>query len=215
VEALLFDLGGVLIELDWDAVFAHWAGCCGADPTVLRARFSFDAPYERHERGEITARDYFEALRGSLGIDLSNDDFRAGWERVFVGPVRPTVDLLARIDPRMPLYLFSNTNAAHHAAWAHDYAEALRPFRQVFVSHEMGLRKPDRAAFHHVAREIGVAPEQILFFDDTEANVEGARRAGLQAVHVRSPEDVARALVPWLSRDGQRRQGGAASIDIP
>jgi putative hydrolase of the HAD superfamily len=196
-------------------VFAHWAGCCGADPTVLRARFSFDAPYERHERGEITARDYFEALRGSLGIDLSNDDFRAGWERVFVGPVRPTVDLLARIDPRMPLYLFSNTNAAHHAAWAHDYAEALRPFRQVFVSHEMGLRKPDRAAFHHVAREIGVAPERILFFDDTEANVEGARRAGLQAVHVRSPEDVARALVPWLSRDGQRRQGGAASIDIP
>jgi putative hydrolase of the HAD superfamily len=202
IEALLFDLGGVLIELDWDAVFAHWAGCCGADAAALRRRFSFDAPYERHERGEISARDYFEALRGSLGIELSNDDFRAGWERVFVGPVRATVELLPRIDPRMPLYLFSNTNAAHHAAWAHDYAQALRPFRKVFVSHEMGVRKPEREAFRRVAREIGVAPERILFFDDTESNVEGARRAGLQAVHVRSHEDVARAVAPWVRRDG-------------
>jgi putative hydrolase of the HAD superfamily len=202
IEALLFDLGGVVIELDWDAVFAHWAGCCGDDAARLRARFSFDEAYERHERGEITAREYFEWLRTALGIKLSNDDFRAGWERVFVGAVRPTADLLARIDPRMPLYLFSNTNAAHHAAWAHDYAGELRPFRKVFVSHEMGLRKPDHAAFHHVAREIGLAPERILFLDDTKSNVEGARRAGLAAVHVRSPEDVALAVAPWVRHDG-------------
>ncbi|HSN19422.1 MAG TPA: HAD family phosphatase [Usitatibacter sp.] len=202
VEALLFDLGGVLIRLDWDAVFTHWASCCGADPALLRARFSFDEPYERHERGEITAREYFKTLRASLGIELSNDDFRLGWERVFAGPVAPAVELVKRIDPRMPLYLFSNTNAAHHAAWAHDYAQALRPFRRAFTSFELGVRKPDRAAFHRVAREIGVAPERILFFDDTEPNVEGARRAGLQAVHVRSTEDVARAVRPWMRADG-------------
>ncbi len=198
VEALLFDLGGVLIELDWDAVFAHWARCGGVDACALRERFSFDVAYERHERGEITARDYFKSLRASLGIDLGNDDFRAGWERVFVGAVEPTVELVRRIDPRMPLYLFSNTNAAHHAAWAHDYAEALRPFRRTFVSCEIGVRKPERAAFEHVSRAIGVAPGRILFFDDTEANVEGARTAGLHAVHVRAPEDVARAVAPWL-----------------
>lgn len=198
IEALLFDLGGVLVRLDWDAVFEHWAACCGADPARLRRRFSFDEPYERHERGETSAREYFEALRGSLGIDLSNDDFRAGWERVFAGPIEPTIELVRRVDPAMPLYLYSNTNAAHHAAWAHDYAEALRPFRRAFTSHELGLRKPERAAFERVAREIGVPMERILFFDDTESNVEGARRAGLAAVHVRSPADVERALRPWL-----------------
>ncbi|HET7547969.1 MAG TPA: HAD family phosphatase [Usitatibacter sp.] len=202
IEALLFDLGGVLIDLDWDAVFAHWAACCGADAARLRSRFSFDEAYQRHERGEITARAYFESLRGSLGIDLSNDDFRAGWERVFAGAIAPTVELLARIDPAMPLYLFSNTNEAHRAAWTHDYAGVLAPFRRVFTSCEMGLRKPDRAAFESIARRIGVAPRRILFFDDTEANVEGARRARLQAVHVRSPEDVARAVRPWLRAAG-------------
>ena len=198
IEALLFDLGGVLIELDWDRVFAHWAACCGADAAVLRARFSFDQPYERHERGEITAREYFQSLRTSLGIDIPNDEFRLGWERVFAGKVQRTVDLLPRIDPAIPLYLFSNTNAAHHAAWAHDYADALRHFRRAFISCELGLRKPARAAFERVAREIGVPMERILFFDDTESNIEGARRAGLATVHVRSPEDVERALAPWL-----------------
>lgn len=202
VQALLFDLGGVLIELDWDAVFAQWASCCTADAARLRERFSFDPPYERHERGEITARAYFASLRGSLGIDLTNDEFRAGWERVFAGPIAPTAALLRRIDPRMPLYLFSNTNEAHRAAWMHDYARELAPFRRIFTSCEIGIRKPDRAAFEFIVQEIGVAPARILFFDDTESNVEGARRAGLQAVHVRSPEDVARAVRPWLRDAG-------------
>lgn len=201
IEALLFDLGGVLIELDWNRVFEHWASCCGADAAALRGRFSFDEPYERHEVGEISAREYFEALRRSLGIDIANDEFRAGWERVFAGPVEPTLELLRRVDPAMPLYIFSNTNAAHHAAWAHDYAWHLRAFRRTFTSHELGVRKPERAAFERVAREIGVPMQRILFFDDTGSNVEGARRAGLAAVHVRSPEDVERALRPWL-RDG-------------
>lgn len=197
-EALLFDLGGVLVHLDWDAVFAHWASCCGANPAALRERFSFDEPYERHERGKIGAHEYFDALRGSLGIAISDAEFRLGWERVFAGPVQPTVDLLRRVDPAIPLYLFSNTNAAHRAVWARDYAEALRPLRRAFSSCELGVRKPDPAAFERVAREIGVPARGILFFDDTESNVEGARRAELEAVHVRSPADVERALAPWL-----------------
>lgn len=198
VEALLFDLGGVLVELDWNAVFESWAGCSGADPRALRERFTFDADYERHERGELDAPGYFASLRRSLGIDLSDADFHSGWGRIFAGEIVPTAALVARVGGRMPLYLFSNTNPAHYATWSREYAELLRSFRGVFVSSGLGVRKPDPAAFERVAREIGVAPSRILFFDDTEANVAGARAAGLQAVHVRSPEDVAEALAPWL-----------------
>jgi HAD superfamily hydrolase (TIGR01509 family) len=74
----------------------------------------------------------------------------------------------------------------------------LANFRRVFVSSEMGLRKPELASFDFIAREIGVAPGRILFFDDTLANVEGARRAGLQAVRVSGPDDVRNAVRPWL-----------------
>jgi HAD superfamily hydrolase (TIGR01509 family) len=82
--------------------------------------------------------------------------------------------------------------------WSTQFEDALVNFRRVFVSSQMGLRKPERASFDYIAREIGVAASRILFFDDTRANVEGARRAGLQAVHVQRPDDVRDAVRPWL-----------------
>ena len=67
-------------------------------------------------------------------------------------------------------------------------------FRKVFASHEMGLRKPEAAAFAHIAKEIGVPAERILFFDDSLGHVEAARACGLQAVHVTSDETVREAV---------------------
>jgi putative hydrolase of the HAD superfamily len=200
VEALLFDLGGVLVEFDWERAFAHWAERCAVPPARIRERFAIDDAFERYERGEIGDEEYFAMLRSTLGIELRNDDLRAGWNCIFTGAIAPTVDLLRRIDSRMPLYVFSNTNAAHHSAWSRDYAEALAPFRRIFTSHSVGCRKPERAAFERVAEAIGVPPDRILFFDDVSENVHGARAAGMQAVHVRSPADVASAVAPWLRR---------------
>lgn len=198
VEALLFDLGGVLVEYDWERAFAHWAGRSATSPERLRERFVADAAFERYERGEMGDAEYFAELRAKLGIDLGHDELRAGWNCIFIAAIAPTVDLIRRVDPRMPLYVFSNTNAAHHSVWSRDYAAVLAPFRRVFTSHDVGRRKPERAAFERVAAAIGVAPASILFFDDVMENVQGARTAGMQAVHVGTPADVARALAPWV-----------------
>jgi putative hydrolase of the HAD superfamily len=70
----------------------------------------------------------------------------------------------------------------------------LAHFDRVFVSSEIGLRKPERAAFEFISREVGVAAGSIMFFDDMLENVTGALAAGLLAVHVQSPADVQDAL---------------------
>lgn len=197
-DALLFDLGGVVMGLDWDRAFQRWGRASHVPPEALAALYSFDEPYERHERGEIGEADYYAALRDSLRIDIGDDEFRAGWGAIFTEPVHETVALLEKLRDRVPIYAFSNSNAAHQAVWRRKFAGALANFRRVFVSSEMGLRKPERESFDHIARAIGVAPSRILFFDDTLANVEGAKRAGLQAVHVRGPDDVRDAVRPWL-----------------
>jgi putative hydrolase of the HAD superfamily len=197
-DALLFDLGGVVMGLDWDRAFQRWSRASHVPPEALATRYAFDEPYERHERGEIGELDYYASLRRSLGIDIGDDEFRAGWGAIFTDPIHPTVALLEKLRDRVPLYAFSNTNAAHHAVWSRKFAPALENFRRVFVSSQMGLRKPDKASFDYISREIGVPHPRILFFDDTPVNVEGARAAGLQAVHVKGPADVERAVLPWL-----------------
>ena len=198
VEALLVDIGGVLIAIDWERMFARWSRDSGKPAAELRRRFRFEDTYARHERGEIAAAEYFAFLRKDLGVALADEELAAGWDAIFAGEIAATLALVREAAKRIPTYAFSNTNVAHKRAWDEHFPEALATFRRVFASCELGLRKPERAAFERIAREIGVAPGGILFLDDLAENVEGARAAGLQAVLVRSPQDVADALRPWL-----------------
>jgi putative hydrolase of the HAD superfamily len=165
----------------------------------VKQRFDHGEAYQQHERGELDAAGYFQALRETLGIDLTDADFADGWQQVFGPEIAPTVALLQRLSKRIPMHLLSNTNESHFDYMSRRYADTLRLLDKWFVSCRMGARKPERASFEHVSKELGVPLERILFFDDTQANVEGARAAGVPTVWVRSPADVERAVARWLT----------------
>jgi putative hydrolase of the HAD superfamily len=193
-DALLFDLGRVVLDIDFNKALACWAGHAGSEPAHLRARFSRDEIYHRHERGEVSDAEYFAALRASLGIGISDAQFLEGWNSIFAGEMPDISALLARAAKRLPLYAFSNTNTAHVEHFSVAYADVLGHFREIFLSSSIGLRKPDAAAYDHVVKAIGVPASRIVFFDDLAENIEGARSRGLTAVHVTSPDGVAKAL---------------------
>jgi putative hydrolase of the HAD superfamily len=193
-DALLFDLGRVVLDIDFSRATATWAGHAGCAPSSILSRFVRDEAYRLHETGQISDADYFATLRASLGIDISDDHFLEGWNAIFTGEMPDIADHLARAAKHLPLYAFSNTNGAHVAHFTIAYAPLLGHFREVYFSSSIGLRKPDKAAYDHVVDAIGVEAPRILFFDDSAENVEGARASGLQAVHVSSSEDVAAAL---------------------
>ena len=194
VDALLFDLGNVVVPLDFTRAFASWARSAGVPTAQVAGRFAFDDAYRALECGEIDESAYYDHLRATLGIALDDAAWRAGWNAIFLSPDPATGPLLEELSRRHRLYLFSNTNRAHQAFWAPRYDSVLRHFTRAFVSCELGLRKPDAAAFLRVAELIGVPPERIAFFDDLEENVQGARRAGLRAYTVAGPADIRRAL---------------------
>jgi putative hydrolase of the HAD superfamily len=133
-------------------------------------------------------------LRAALGVKLSDGQFLEGWNAIFAGEMPGIAPLLARASKSLPLYVFSNTNNAHVEYFTQVYAGLLGHFREIFLSSTIGLRKPDAAAYDHVVKAIGVPASRIVFFDDLAENVEGARARGLNAVHVRSSDDVAEAL---------------------
>ena len=193
-DALLFDLGRVVIDIDFNKALACWAGHAGCEPAHLVGRFTHDEIYQRHETGNIDDAEFFAGLRASLGIDLSDAQFLEGWNAIFAGEMPGIGSLLTRAGARVPLYAFSNTNSAHAKHFSQAYAEVLGHFREIFLSSAIGLRKPDAAAYDHVVRAIGVPAERIVFFDDLAENIDGARARGLTAVHVTSPDDVAHAL---------------------
>jgi len=204
--ALLFDLGGVLLEVDLERSFAAWAASAGVPVARIAERFAVDAAYEAFERGEIGESEYAEALGRRLGVALAPEAFAAGWNAMLVGPRRGAVELVRALAARWPLYLFSNTNRPHKNAWLTRHAALLEPFSALYCSCDIGLRKPRAAAFREVCRRVGEPPERIAFFDDLEENVGGAARAGLRAYHVPAGSDTAEVVASALGvRDASGR----------
>jgi putative hydrolase of the HAD superfamily len=194
IRALLFDLGGVVIGFDFKRAFRVWAAAAGCDPTELERGFSFDEAYEQHERGEIDAAGYFSVLRRSLGLSISDEQLVAGWNDIYLGVIAGMSALLSAANRHLPLYAFTNSNPTHRDAWSKRFANELSVFRSIFVSSDLGRRKPDPEAFSVVAARTGFQVSEFLFFDDAPENVEGARVAGMRAVLVKSTADVRGAL---------------------
>jgi len=189
-EALLFDLGGVVFGIDFESACSHWATHAGVPAQTIKSRFRVDEWYERHERGEIGAAEYFDALRYTLGITISDQQLAAGWNAIFEDEPAEVFELFESLSSRIPIYAFSNSNVTHQEFWERKYAKTLGLFREVFVSCDLGLRKPEAAAFRHVAACIGTEPGKLLFFDDRAENVDGARDIGMSAVQVRGVAEV-------------------------
>ena len=205
VDALLFDLGRVIIDINMSRMLARWAQLAGipADHIARRgANITGSEACRRHERGELTDAAFFAHLRQELAIELTDEQFIDGWNAIFVGEMPGIRRVLSRAQTRLPLFAFSNTNAAHQACFSVRFADLLAAFQKIYVSHEIGARKPEAAAFRAVVADMGMAPQRILFFDDIAENVAGARACGVRAVQVKTAGDVERALEEMVWRHG-------------
>ena len=195
VRALVFDLGNVLVEIDFSRVLSVWAGYAELEIEELSPRFSLQNKYhERFERGEISSLAFFKGMRESLRIDITDEQFLEGWNSVFVGEVEGIYDVVTLASIKYPMYVFSNTNAPHQIIWRGLCPKLLSKFQKIFVSCELGWRKPEKEAFYTVAKAIGKPIHQILFFDDSPENVAIASQWGMQIVEVKSVQDVKERL---------------------
>ena len=179
-QAVILDLGGVVIDIDFHRVFNHWAEAGQVPVSRFYDRWALDAAYEQHETGDLDFAGYMRHLGQHFEVEMPLQEWERGWNEIFVGLYGEVLPLLHEVSARRPLFAFTNTNATHEATWRERYPE-LGVFQHIFVSSTIGQRKPDVPAYEYVAAQVGAAPEQILFLDDNTANIEGARAAGLDA----------------------------------
>ncbi len=193
-KVLLFDLGGVLIDIDFSRALRIWATYSALPMDELQARFKFDAAYEQHEKGEMDADAYFTHLATVLQLCATSQEIERGWNSIFVSEIVQTRTLVQFHRKTVPCYAFTNSNASHQSTWSRLYPDVVQSFDRVFSSHELGFRKPEAEAFMRICEMIHAQPADILFFDDLPENVHAALGCGFQAVLVHSPQDVRHAL---------------------
>ncbi|MEO1934884.1 MAG: HAD-IA family hydrolase [Myxococcales bacterium] len=200
IEVVLFDLGGVLIELGGMADMADFAD--ESDESELWRRWLACPWVRRFERGLCDSQAFAEGMVESWSMDTSADEFLSAfssWPRGLFPGARELIGSID-LDRGLEIACFSNTNALHadHHVDRFGIGEL---FQTRFFSHEMGVLKPDREAFDFVVRALGRPAETILFLDDNEINVRGARAAGLRAERASGPGE-SRAI---LAKNGLLR----------
>ncbi|MEM1248474.1 MAG: HAD family phosphatase [Acidobacteriota bacterium] len=188
VEVVLFDFGGVLARFRGIEALAAWAG--EGDVDRLWNHWLTSPTVRAFETGRLEPAAFAKRLGQELELGLAPEaileDLREWVPHLLDG----AEELLAELGDRRTA-LLSNTNSVHWPL----YAETMTPyFECVFLSYETGRLKPDSESFLHVAETMACAPSAILFFDDSETNVNAARRAGLQAERTRSPAECRKAL---------------------
>ena len=187
-------MGGVVFEIDFERALQTWRQWTLLPIEEIRYRFKMDEAYERHERGEIQAPEYFTHLRNMLELEANDSEIALGWNAIYLDEIVETVNYILAVKDQIPCFAFTNSNPTHQASWMSSYPRVVDSFHQIFVSSELGLRKPEREAFEAIAAATGVGLDAMLFFDDTEENISGAKAVGLQAVHVKGHLDVKHAL---------------------
>lgn len=189
ITTILLDLGRVVFNLNFELTWQTWSAESGIDLAELKKRFDNeigkshnDEHYQNYERGIISSEAYLESFNRRVGASLSHDQFLRGWNAMFTDPVSGMKNLLHDVKQAdIPLFAFSNTNVDHEKIWTRRYADSLKHFDEIYTSSGIGHRKPAVQSFQVVVEKIGAPAESILFFDDLEENVVGARDAGMAA----------------------------------
>lgn len=198
-KAVLLDLGGVVLGINVAQVFQTWAARAGVTADHFKHNWIMDEAYELHETGDIDFVEYARRQAQHFAVDMPISDWQVGWNAIWTEPYAQVVSLLPKVAQRFELYAFSNTNAVHAESFLNRYPDALAHFNTLFLSHEIGVRKPHPQAFRYVCDLIDIQPQEVLFIDDNADNINGARTAGLDAHHLHKESDIAQKLRHLLS----------------
>ncbi|MBP3426539.1 MAG: HAD family phosphatase [Rikenellaceae bacterium] len=196
VKNLLFDLGGVLVDLWLDKCLKafHELGFAGIDDELLNP-YHTDGMFGDSELGlvsEAELRDYVRRQAGNPDItDKQIDD--AYYE--FIGEIPEyKLQMLAELKQKYNIYMLSNTSSFVYPRIARQEFTKLGAtvedyFDGIYLSYEMHLAKPDPKVFEHILKDAGIKAEETLFFDDSQVNLDAAAALGFQTYLVDVQED--------------------------
>ncbi len=112
-KAIIFDLGGVVIDIAFDRCFSVWANASSKSLDAIRSAFAFDQAYAAHECAQITGEQYYEHICKSLGVKIPFAVFKEGWNAIYVGVIPETIALLHELQGKLQLFAFTNSNLLH------------------------------------------------------------------------------------------------------
>ncbi len=202
ITHIISDMGGVLVALEWSE---RVSGLLGRSVPIdeLHHLWSNARSTVDFESGRIDFDTFAQNFIQEFDLQISPEQVQHEFLEFVQAPMPGCDEILTALNQQYHLSLLSNTNPAHYLRLRDRY-DFYAPFEQVFLSHEIGVMKPETTIFHHVLKVLDIAPDQAAFFDDGEQNVAAAQSIGINAYQVHSPQEL-RAIVGTFATEPLRR----------
>jgi glucose-1-phosphatase len=181
IRTIILDLGRVLVPFDFARGYARMSQRTGLPPDDIRSRIVASGLVHRLESGQIRDDDFVHQITALLGVAMSFEEFSEFWSSIFLPETLIPEDWVRQLRTRYRMVLLSNTNGIHYAMLRAAYP-ILQHFDAYVLSHEVGAMKPDPKIYAAALAVAQARPEECFFTDDVLEYVEGARRAGIDAV---------------------------------
>ena len=196
ISAVCFDLGNVLIRVEWQTLVNRLAEKSPFPPEKIAQLLREDPQPVAYELGAVTSTKFFAHLKKLLKYKGTSKELRAAFSEIFT-PLPDHIALAAMLARHYPLAILSNTNEAHIA-----HAESAYSFFPLFptriYSYRVKMMKPNRDIYDAARAALGnINPLEILFIDDLETNIAAAVKLGWQTIHLRPDVNLREALASY------------------
>lgn len=184
--AIVFDLGNVLLPIDLDKTYAAFASYTSHfSAEEIKQITQAESLWVPYESGLISDAEFEDILTDRFQLVCSSKQFQSAFNALLLTFDQSLVAYIQKLSLLYPLFLLSNTSSIHSKLFlnsafpTHCLFEA---FKQVHLSFEMGMVKPNKLIYQQLVDLNELHNYQIIFFDDNETNVESARQFGWQAI---------------------------------
>jgi FMN phosphatase YigB (HAD superfamily) len=187
IKNIIFDLGGVIINLDIQRTIAEFNRISGLPFEKIYTQAEQTDIFDKFDKGLISDFDFFANLRKELRFQGKDEDLLKAWNAMLLDVPSQRLDMLIGLKLNYKTFLLSNTNETHVAAFERDLyrQHGIRNFNDyfedVYYSCRMGMRKPDAEIFKKVIEDHKLDPAETIFIDDTEKHVKGAGACGIKS----------------------------------
>lgn len=188
IKHIIFDLGGVLINLDYKLTEQAFIDAGITNFPELYSQLQQSSLFDKFEVGQIGSEEFIAALRQASSVPVTEAQILHAWNAMLLDfPVR-RLQILQQLRLHYDLFLLSNTNEIHEESFngilmrTHGIPNIGVFFDKVYLSHRIGLRKPAAAIFQRVLDDNGLKPEQTLFIDDSPQHIAAASQLGIQTI---------------------------------
>ncbi len=189
IKNLLFDLGGVIMDIRRENAVKALEAIGMADANDFLGEYSQKGPFLALEDGSMTAEEFRAEIRGHINANVSDAAIDAAFCEFLIGiPVHRLV-ALRELRQRYGIYMLSNTNPIMWNTriaeeFRHEGREMADYFDGIVTSFEARSVKPDVSIFETVIEKCGLVPEETVFLDDSQRNLNAAAQLGFNTILV-------------------------------